>query len=213
MTYKQIRDRTLELLDRYSVAGTAVPASYNGQQDVIKRIPALVDDAAMEIATTARKIPAVVDLSLLEGEAFGDCVRYELPEDFFQFKTGDTLVTTGEGHVLHTNRFRIEGRNYLLIPREDVEAGCSCTITYYRYPRLLGDAPEEDAEPDNVPETHFAIPYYAAAFLAFHDDSFLFASLYNKYEDKLRKMSPDVSVDAGAAGDEYGFGGAAGYTV
>lgn len=223
MTYGQVKNQVLQLLNQYSVAGTMVASSYNNQQDYLNRIPALVNDATLEIATTARKIPAVLTLRVPEPpdpeagetededvpavacEEFGDRYRFELPEDFYQFKTGDTFVTTEDGHVMHTNRYQIEGRKYLLIPKKDFEKGRVYTITYYRYPKLLADTPEAEDELDNVPETHYAIPYYVAAFLVIHDDNFQFSAFYNKYEDKLQKMGPGASAEAHAVGDVYGF--------
>lgn len=204
MTFEQVKNQVLKLLNQYSVAGTTVAPSYNNQQDYINRIASLANDAMTEIATTARKIPAVLSLAELTGEDYGDFTRYELPADFYQFKTGDTLVTD-EGRTLHTNRYELQGRKYLLIPKKELEDGAAYTITYYRYPKLLDAKPKDDEELDNVQETHYAIPFYVAAFLVLDDDSFKFASLYNKYEDKLEKMGTGVSVETRPVADVYGF--------
>lgn len=206
MTFEQVQNQVLKLLNQYSVAGTLVAPAYNNQQDYLNRVASLANDAVMEIATTARKIPATLDLSTLTGEDAGDWVRYELPEDFYQFKTGDTLLTTDDGRLLHTNRYTISGKNYLLVPKREIEEGSSYTITYYRYPKLLSEKPAPTDELDNEPETHYAVPFYVAAFLVIHDDSFLFASFYNKFEDKLAKMSAGLSVEAHSVDDVYNFG-------
>ena len=206
MTFEQVQNQVLKLLNQYSVAGTPVAPAYNNQQDYLNRVASLANDAVMEIATTARKIPATLDLSTLGSEDAGDWVRYELPEDFYQFKTGDTLLTTDDGHLLHTNRYTISGQKYLLVPKREIEEGSSYTITYYRYPRLLSDKPAPTDELDNAPETHYAVPFYVAAFLVIHDDNFLFASFYNKFEDKLAKMSAGLSVEARSVDDVYNFG-------
>lgn len=206
MTFEQVQNQVLKLLNQYSVAGALVAPAYNNQQDYLNRVASLANDAVMEIATTARKIPATLDLSTLGSEDAGDWVRYELPEDFYQFKTGDTLLTTDDGHLLHTNRYTISGQKYLLVPKREIEEGSSYTITYYRYPRLLSDKPAPTDELDNAPETHYAVPFYVAAFLVIHDDNFLFASFYNKFEDKLAKMSAGLSVEASSVDDVYNFG-------
>lgn len=206
MTFEQVQNQVLKLLNQYSVAGALVAPAYNNQQDYLNRVASLANDAVMEIATTARKIPATLDLSTLGSEDAGDWVRYELPEDFYQFKTGDTLLTTDDGHLLHTNRYTISGKKYLLVPKREIEEGSSYTITYYRYPRLLSDKPAPTDELDNAPETHYAVPFYVAAFLVIHDDNFLFASFYNKFEDKLAKMSAGLSVEARSVDDVYNFG-------
>ena len=205
MTFEQVQNQVLKLLNQYSVAGALVAPAYNNQQDYLNRVASLANAEVMEIATTARKIPATLDLSTLGSEDAGDWVRYELPEDFYQFKTGDTLLTTDDGHLLHTNRYTISGKKYLLVPKREIEEGSSYTITYYRYPRLLSDKPAPTDELDNAPETHYAVPFYVAAFLVIHDDNFLFASFYNKFEDKLAKMSAGLSVEARSVDDVYNF--------
>ena len=45
MTYGQVRDHVLMLLNQYTIAGSAVEPSYNNQQDYLARIPALVSTA------------------------------------------------------------------------------------------------------------------------------------------------------------------------
>jgi len=210
MTYGQVRDQALQLLNQYSVAGENVAVSYNNQEDYLRRIPALVNDAMLEIATTVRRIPVLLTLSLDENseaefEPVGRVMRFTLPEDFYQFKTGDTLVTTEEGHIFHTNRYEIEGRKYLLIPAKEFERGRTYTVTYYRYPTLLGTQPADTDTLDNTAETHYAIPFYVAAFLVIHDDAFQFQAFYNKYEDKLAKMGPDVSAEVRGTADAYDF--------
>lgn len=216
MTYEQVKKQVLQLLNQYTIAGTEVSSSYNNQEDYLLRIPGLVNDAMMEIATTAKKIPATIELTELDGEVVGDKVRFELPEDFYQFKTGDTFaLTTDDGHYFHTNLYNLQGKQYLLIPLSEMDRGVQYTVTYYRYPQLLPDDPNPNIELDNTVDTHYAIPFYVAAFLVIHDDNFQFASYYNKYEDKLQKMSPGVSVEMTSAtasdggvfvGDGYGMG-------
>ena len=206
MTFEQVQNQVLKLLNQYSVAGALVAPAYNNQQDYLNRVASLANDAVMEIATTARKISATLDLSTLESEDAGDWVRYELPEDFYQFKTGDTLLTTDDGRLLHTNLYTISGKKCLLVPKREIEEGSSYTITYYRYPKLLSEKPAPTDELDNAPETHYAVPFYVAAFLVIHDDNFLFASFYNKFEDKLAKMSAGLSVEAHSVDDVYNFG-------
>lgn len=199
MNYGQVRDFTLQLLNQYSVAGELVPSNYNCQQDYIARIPALVNDAVMEIATTAMKIPEVLDLSTITPEEYGDQLRYDLPEDFYQFRTGGALVDR-DGKIRHTNFFSLQGRKYILIPKR--EKG-NFTVEYYRYPRLLPETPSDSEELDNEPVTHTAVPYYVAAHLVIHDDAFKYSAFYNKYEDKLAKMSPGLEAEFTVVHDQY----------
>lgn len=208
MNYGQVRDQILKLLNQYTRAGTPVESSYNNQQDYLNRIPGLVNDAMTEIATTARKIPTTLKLGDLRGEALdengekGD-ILYELPDDFYQLISG-SIVTTKEGKILRTNQYTLNGRKYLAVPRG--EAG-NYTVGYYRYPNLLPEKPRDTEELDNEVETHYSIPFYVAAMLVIHDDAFLYASFYNKYEDKLAKMGPGVTAEVSPTQDVYSFFG------
>ena len=203
MTYEQVKNATLKLLNQFSVAGDEIDGSYNNQADYIKRIPELVNDAMMEIATTARKIPAVLELKNLYRESLGEMVRLTLPHDFYQFVSGSVVKTT-DGWMLHTNVYSTQGKKQLILPKEEVK---EYSITYYRYPKLLDDQFDRNAELDNDPETHHAIPYYVAAYLVMQDDAFQYASFYNKFEDKLEKMSAGIHAEVRIADDVYGFFG------
>ena len=203
MTYGQVRDQVLKLLNQYSIAGSLVAGSYNNQQDYLNRIVSLANDAITEVATSARKIPALICLADLEAEERGAEMWYELPEDFYQLISG-SIVTTREGATLHTNVYAIQGKNYLVIPKE--EKG-PFSLAYYRYPALLPEHPSDDVQLDNEPETHSAVAFYVASFLVAQDDSFLCSLFYNKYEDKLSKMSAGLSAEIHSVGDAYQFFG------
>ena len=203
MNYGTVRDQVLMLLNQYTVAGKPVAGSYNNQQDYLNRIPALVNDAMMEIATTARKIPAVLRLEDLEQTEEGEQVRYTLPEDFYQLISG-SIVKTNRDTLLHTNCYTLRGRKYLSVPK--AEAG-GYALDYYRYPNLLGEHPRDTDELDNEPDTHYAVPFYVAAFLADHDDPWLAALFNNKFEDKLAKLGGGKTAEVRPAGDAYGFFG------
>lgn len=203
MNYGQVRDQVLKLLNQYTAAGNPVADSYNNQADYLARIPGLVNDAVMEIATTARKIPATLNLGELYPEEVGGQVRYELPGNFYQFVSG-SVVKTHTGKLLHTNQYSTQGRKFLLVPKG--EAG-DYTVTYYRYPELLGEEPRDTDELDNAPETHYAVAFYVAAYLVNHDDFSLSALFNNAYEDKLAKMGPGVSAEVRRVADVYGFFG------
>lgn len=203
MNYGQVRDQVLKLLNQYTIAGATVENSYNNQQDYLERIPCLVNDAMLEIATTARKIPTTLNLGDLVQEDLDKQVRYELPGNFYQFVSG-SVVKTLDGRILHTNCYTFQGHKFLILPKE--EAG-NYTLTYYRYPVPLADKPLDTDELDNEPETHYAIASYVAGHLLAHDDMALSAMYHNSYEDKLAKMGPGITAEVHRVEDAYHFFG------
>lgn len=203
MRYVELKNQVLKLLNQYSIAGDEIADTYNNQDDYLKRIPALANDCIMELATTARKIPATICTADMEKEEIGAQVIYTLPADFFQFKSGDTLRIS-DNITLHTNVYMIHGQYKLIIPK--CEDG-KYVLTYYRYPHLLPEEPDDNDEIDNVPETHYAIPYYVCSFLAVHDDSFQYAAFRNTYADKVDRMMPDITAEVKPVDDAYGLYG------
>lgn len=207
MTYVQVKDQVLKLLNQYTVAGSPVAESYNNQADYIARIPGLINDALMEISTTVRKIEK--ELSLIasaSSEDLGEEYRFDLPDDFLQFKSGDNFIVF-RGNLFHHQAHRYLGQKCIILPKKLVEE-CDPVLVYYRYPILL---PEDESQIrptaalDNTLEVHRAIPYYVAGMLALHDDPFLASSLMNAYEDKLAKMQPEITAEAGPVLDAYNF--------
>ncbi len=71
MTYGWAREFALELIDQATIAGSPVPATYNNQADYLRKIPRLLDDAAVIAATTSHKIRAVAALGSLEHRSGG----------------------------------------------------------------------------------------------------------------------------------------------
>lgn len=203
MTYGELRNYVLQLLNQYSVAGTTVPATYNNQADYLARIPGLANDAITEIATTVRKIPVLVSLNTLWSEQVGDMTRFMMPEDFFQLQSG-SVVRTIKGRYLHTNLYTLQGRVFLLVPTEELKEG-DFDIVYYRQPQLLSAAPNDDDELDNVPETHVAVALYVAGQLAAFEDAYLSTKYINQYADRLSGMQPPITAEAHSADDVYGF--------
>lgn len=207
MNYKQVRNQVLKLLDQYTVAGELVQSTYNNQEDYLNRIPSLANDAIMEIATTYRKIRAYMHLSDMPYEDLGKELRYEMPGDFYRFSSGSVVRTT-DGRIIHTNDYIMQGRHYLIVPKKEAD---DYSIEYYRYPMLLAESPKDDDELDNEPETHHAIPYYVAAFLAERDDPHIGAMLNNKYQELVQNMGAGVAAEVHSVGDSYWFNSGEGF--
>jgi hypothetical protein len=207
MTYQECKNQVLKLLNQYTIAGSSVATTYNNQDDYIKRIPSLINDAMMELSTTVRKIETVYALTAeVATDSTDREYRFVMPSDFYQFKSGDSFITWRD-KGRHNQAYWYRGKNYVVLPKWIVD-NCAPVVTYYRYPTLL---PEEDASItpgtplDNALEVHRAIPYYVAGMLAAHDDAFLASTLMNGYEDKLAKMEPQLTTDVAPVSDVYQF--------
>lgn len=199
MNYKWARDFTLQLLGQYSVAGSEVKTSYNNQADYVKRIPKLLDDAAVLLATGAGKIRTVTELKSLTKRRLGQWVLYQLPEDCWQVCSGG-LIRTDREQLHRYSRYRLLGDNGIAVPQTlDGEMW----LEYFRYPALLGDDPRDTASLDNTVEVQMALPYYAAALLVMGDDSFAYSALMNEFEAKVSRMGELPQGELTVIEDDY----------
>lgn len=204
MTYGEARDAALYLIHQESIAGTVIPGSYNNQQDYLNRIPSLVNAAQMDIATTAKKIPASVMLYDLDRVEQAGSYIYTLPDDLYQRRGSGLLVPVQRpGEPAHFERFNevlMIGRDKLILPTRLPD---ETILEYFRYPKRLAVPPADDDRLDNVPEAQEAVPYYVAAHLVMQDDAFRYATLYNEYSAKKDSMMELPTTEPGLIHDRY----------
>lgn len=200
MNYGQVKRRALALAQQYSIAGVPVKESYNNQADALLKLPDLVNDAQLLIATTARPIPAAAALETLDRERQGSGVLYWAPYDLWQVRGSGVLDLTGAQPRRLPVLAWLGERQFLL--EEGVPDGA--VLEYYRYPHSLGDTPGDDAPLDNVPEAQAAVAFYAAAQLVREDDANAYAVLYNEFETRLGRLTAPVTTEPVGAEDAYG---------
>lgn len=197
MTYGEMRDYVLQLLDRYSVAGEPVAKEYNNQADTLIRIPALTRDGLDYVTTTCRLLRTAVELA--EPEIMGQWRIYALPDDFYQLAGG--LLCLNGGQVRRVQNYVVVGRRQVWLP-----AGADGTflLEYFRYPAVPQSFPEDGDFLDCPPEAQSAVAYYVAAHLVMEDSSDLYALLYNEFERKLSRLQEGAVAEWGLTEDAYG---------
>ena len=217
MTIEGCINASLRLLNQYSIAGTEVPLTYNDQADDIGRMVDLINDAQMEIATTARPICEYVDYVVPEvpaGTPLAD-ITVEMPENFNHALS--ITFTPLKGHdrrMRDAAVYKWLGNETLLLPNQP--AG-SYRIEYNRWPvRYDTDftnmtAPERAelmaTELDNTPDTHEIIPYFVAAMIAQYDDPKAYYAMYNVWETRLARLNmKPAHATRTMIEDVYGFG-------
>lgn len=200
MNYKQARDFTLQLINQYSVAGQKIADTYNNQADCLKRIPALLNDAQMQAATTTAPIREVDSLRNLRCDDNGAWLVYTMPEDCWQMCSGGLVQYDGE-ELRRFHKYHPVGRNKIAVPRE---LGGEVQVEYLRYPRLLGMDPKDEDELDNTLAVQMALPYYAAAQLIMQDDAFAFSALSNEFESRLSRLAERPHTDLHTVENVYG---------
>lgn len=199
MNYAWARDFSLELINQYSIAGSEIEPSYNNQADYLHRIPKLVDDAQMYIATTAGKIREVVHLEELSRVERGDWVLYTLPSNFWQVYGGGLIRFDGPD-LQRYHRYRLLGKKQIAVPKE---LDGLLSLEYYRYPTSVGPTPADGAPLDNREEAQQAVPYYVAAHLVMHDNAFAYSALYNEFEAKLARLAEVPQTELTVVEDAY----------
>lgn len=209
MNFGQVKKASLQLIFSESIAGDPIVPTYNNQADYERMIPQLVNDGMMYIATTVKKIPAMVALENLTQDTSNENFDiFILPEDCFQIMAGGLVLQHrkndfGEiANRVHKN-YRFYGGNQLWLPKGQ---GTNLYLEYWRYPKQFSDEPDDSEELDNTPDTHACIPYWVAAQAVMYDDAFRHATLYNTFEDRISRLRPNQSfVEDSRVQDVYGF--------
>jgi len=210
MNYGQVKKASLQLIFSESIAGTPIASTYNNQADYERMIPALVNDGMMYIATTVKKIPAMVklvDLNIDDTNPEYDI--FTLPTDCFEMMNGGLILPhkRNDFNQIATRVhqvYRLYGGNQLWIPKNQ---GQRLVLEYWRYPKQFSDNPDDSEELDNTPDTHACIPYWVAAQAVMYDDAFRHATLYNTWTDRLSQLRPNPTfVEDARVEDVYGFG-------
>ena len=199
MTYRNIKRKVLELIDRYSVAGETISPAYNGQSDFLHRIPGLINDAVLKIRTEAR--PLTGSRMLRGGVKQGSMKIYGLPGECRRIKTGGVYRIAG-GEYLPTANYRLIGDRNILLPDD----GADYMVEYYcQNPECLPDDPSDNYEVEEEPEILTAACYYAAGMLAMDDKEFVYAGLYNEFQSRMNAMSLPPTAEISVIQDVYGF--------
>lgn len=202
MDYKWAREFTLELVNQYSIAGGEIATTYNNQADYLRRIPKLLNDAQVYVATNAGKIRTITDLKSLKRSRMGSWFMYQLPEDCWQVCSGGIIRTDGPRFQRY-HKYHLVGDNGIAVPEElDGEMH----LEYYRYPALLEQEPADEAKLDNTVEAQMALPYYVAAHIVMQDDAFAYATLMNEFEAKLARLGERLQTDMNVVEDCYSAG-------
>ena len=196
MTYGELKDYVLQLLNTYSVAGSPVAQTYNDQADLVARIPALTRDGLYYVATTTRRLREVAELT--EPVVRGQVRLYALPDDFFQ-PAGGLLQVGADGLRRYCGYTLLAGRQ-VAVPAS--EQG-PFLLEYFRYPAVPVGQPADGDFLDCPPEAQSAVACYVAAHLAMEDNNYLHGALYNEFERKMLRLQEGQYLECGVTEDVY----------
>jgi len=207
MNYGECRDKALQLINQYTLAGAKIAPTYNNQQDYINRIPGLINDAELLLASGPKRLKNSIYLDPSVADHDAHMYRYILPEDLMDIVPHGLLVIT-DGHTYYESGYTRMGDTYILVPdhiRGDVY------LEYYRRPQLLPANPADTHPLDNVAAAQTAIPYYVAAFLVIEDDAYRYTALYNEWQMKLSMLGEETRAQREVVHDVYNFAGVGDY--
>ncbi len=200
MTYGEARDKTLQLINSYSLGGRLIESTYNEQQDYINRIPGLLNDAMLFVAMNVRPIQAQETLDYNDAEKMGNMYLFDLPPDFYEVDTAGLLVVDGDTSYRCTS-YRLVSDESILLPMLDGEV----VLLYHRLPTLLPAKPDVDAKLFGEKVVQYALPYYAAAHLLLQDDAYAYTRLYNEWTTRVAQLRPAPHPERELVEDVYGI--------
>ena len=198
MTYGELKNRVLELIFSYSVAGSQIPATYNNQADYLAMIPGLVNNGQMDIATSVKRIPAITLLEDLEQETVGERVLYKLPADCWLPFTGGLLLPDSRRYNRYFG-YRFIGSRIEL----PLHAPSGLALEYWRYPERVSAQTADSVELDNTPDVHECLVFYVAAHLLAYDDAYRYTTFLNMYEERISRLKEPIWIEPGPIEDVY----------
>ncbi len=198
MTYDELKNRVLELIFSYSVAGSQIPAAYNNQADYLAMIPGLINNGQVDIATSVKRIPAVAFLDDLEIEQAGESFLYVLPSDCWLPFTGGLLFPESRSYERYFGYRFIGGR--IEVP---FHAPSGLALEYWRYPEMVSSQTADSTELDNTPDVHECLVFYVAAHLLAYDDAYRYTVFLNMYEERRKRLREPVWIEPGPIHNVY----------
>ena len=206
MTYGDIRDTTLKLINQYTRIGNRINLTYNEQDDVINRIPALANSAMLAIARGPRPIEASAQLHPEDAKRLGSNLLFTLPEDLIDIQPGGLLILHNRG-MTRSSDYKQLNDDQIVVPYQLFRHTSAVMLQYYRRPQLLSDNPADDDPMDNVVTAQEPIPYYCAANIMLELDAYQHSVLFNMWQDKLNELAKPPQAEHNIVESVYGDAG------
>ena len=191
MTYGQFKDRVLQLIFSYSIAGDDIELSYNNQAGYVKMIPALLNTCQSDIYQIKRIEDSILLSDLDYEDLEGDLRMYFLPDDCLRVKPGLIIPRHHryQGRVFERfTGYRLFGGTKLMCPKGLPE---DTILEYDKRGLPIPDNPPDTYVLRNPEEINDIMPFYVAAFVVMYDDAFRYSALYNEFETRLQRLLPN----------------------
>ena len=139
MTYGQVRDQALMLINQYSLAGDQIASTYNNQADYRVRIPALIDEAMLIIASSYRRLEEYKELRVDPTRDALGMPTYKLPDDIMDIMPGGLLVVKENPHRMfrYDSGWEKVDRHHIILPKRGKHFKGRLFLQYYRNPRSV----------------------------------------------------------------------------
>lgn len=197
-TYKEVKRMVLSLIGQYTLAGENIPLTYNNQEDYVNQIAFRINEARMQIRTTAK--PETVQCLLQNHTMFGGMRKYRLPDDCAGIQSG-SVIAVKDGHAFPAYGWHTVADDFILVPND----GADYLLTYQRMPAQIPADAADDFPITEDPDVMQAAVYFAAAQLVRMDSAYDYAALNNEYNDRLQRMAAPVHAEIGSVMDVNGW--------
>jgi hypothetical protein len=201
MKYGEFKRSVMQLIDQFSVREAVMTQEYNDQGDFFVRIPALYNNAMLEMAQDAAPLVSVMEPDTEDVVEERGFVTFPLPDDFLSMSEDGLPMVTRDGQMTRMKEYWLVGDGQIRMRRYLYD---HATLEYCRQPTRLTPDPDENTELDGTIEMQTAAEYYVAAMLMLREDSFVYATLYNKYDDLLSAMKKRLRAERFFMANAYG---------
>lgn len=204
MTYGELKNRVLQLIFSYSVAGEPIELSYNNQEDYVKQIPGLLNTVQTYVYQV-KQIQDSIKLVDMEKEELENADLFILPDDCLRMKPGLIRPTGGHGRLFERfNDYRFFGGDKLMLPKGAAEK-YDLIMEYFKRGVPIPENVKDTYILQNTDEVNELFPFYIAAMILAYDDPFRYSVFYNEFETRLQRLAPNPTyVEENTITDVYG---------
>jgi len=203
MTYGELKERVLQLIFSYSIAGDEIELTYNNQADYVKQIPGLMGTVQSYIYQI-KTIEDSILLKDLDHEDMGEVWLYHLPDDCLRIKPG-LIIPRGQHHeavFIRDARYKLFGGDKMMVPKDVPD---NAILEYEKRALPIPQNVPDNYVLKNPDEVNEIIPFYIAAYIVMYDDAFRYSALYNEFETRLQRLMMNPTyVETSEVADVYG---------
>lgn len=178
MKYGDIKRTILALIEEY----TPSVINYTEDEDILNRLPFLVNTAYQELASIKKIIATKMYTEIPDEEKTDKYTAYSLPSDLMQIRN---VYLLDSDNKKQNSDYYLVGQNKIYI--NDNNAG-KTVLEYYKYPTVINQDTKDTFYLEIDQDVQNILPYKVANDILVTDPSANYTAFSNEYQRQLQLL-------------------------